>query len=512
MGHFIRKLAQAGGGGLSAGLFWLCVVAGVCLQWVCWHGPFVDLPQHAGQISALRDMLRGQFIWMDLVRVDLLTPYLTGYFTTALLSLLMPVEAALALVLSLAFMAYIVTGLRLRRFFGAAPALDFLLIPSFFGVTWQWGSFNFLVAVPLVFLMVEQAVRYTRTHAGRDALRLLILGLLILISHHLAFGFACLVAGLFYLVSERRRLDGRITHWLLAGWPFALFAFLLVLPLLKEATHVYGGERLVMGSYLVRLQGLIQLPFYGDHEGKWSPIFTLIWATPFLMKLRWQTSPYAYVPFVAVLLVWFALPAVMYGTYFLYPRFSIYLLPFLSLMFKAEPSKQASARPDVLGLTALIILVTIYLGHMAWRLHEFNLEQQDFSRLQAALELQQRMFMYVGDPSSSAFGHVMSYVNWPLWYQVDQGGWVDLNFAIFHPQPVKYREAKPDLFYFYDNKGLPYDWQRLNGASYRYFVFRGQTPLVQEIEQKISSNPDCLVRAAGTYGSWRLYERVSCKD
>ncbi|MCW0054006.1 hypothetical protein OIV36_31550, partial [Burkholderia pseudomallei] len=59
-------------------LFVATVAAAGLLFWLVPHPPMVDLPQHAGQVAILHDLLLGQSPWAPLLRINLFTPYLLG--------------------------------------------------------------------------------------------------------------------------------------------------------------------------------------------------------------------------------------------------------------------------------------------------------------------------------------------------------------------------------------------------------------------------------------------------
>src|SRR4051794_34239042 len=83
--------------------------------WFVHRPPMADLPQHAGQIALLRDLVFGQSKWQALVQVNWFTPYLAGYLPALLLSFVMPVLAALKLLLTVAYLGFVCACIALRR-------------------------------------------------------------------------------------------------------------------------------------------------------------------------------------------------------------------------------------------------------------------------------------------------------------------------------------------------------------------------------------------------------------
>ena len=115
-------------------LFILAALWGAAIFWLAPHPPMIDLPQHAAQVALLRDLLQGTSPWTAFFRINWITPYLVGYGLALPLSLLMPVAAALKLLLSLAYLAFVFMCVRLRRYFGADARLDWLFLLSFTGI------------------------------------------------------------------------------------------------------------------------------------------------------------------------------------------------------------------------------------------------------------------------------------------------------------------------------------------------------------------------------------------
>src|SRR5689334_20703882 len=88
---------------LDRPLFILLALWGGLIVWIAPHPPMVDLPQHAGQVALLRDMLSGNSKWFSLFRINPATPYLIGYGLALPLSYLMPISAAIKLLISLSY-------------------------------------------------------------------------------------------------------------------------------------------------------------------------------------------------------------------------------------------------------------------------------------------------------------------------------------------------------------------------------------------------------------------------
>src|SRR5689334_4983598 len=114
------------------------VVLGGALFWIVLRPPMGDLPQHAGQVALLRGILAGTSRWTDLVSINVLTPYLLPFALATALSTVLPILTSLKVVLTLSYFAFVAAAVSLRREQGGDPRLDFLFLPGFFGLSFQF--------------------------------------------------------------------------------------------------------------------------------------------------------------------------------------------------------------------------------------------------------------------------------------------------------------------------------------------------------------------------------------
>ena len=77
-------------------LFLAIVVLSAAPLWIGSYLPMVDMPQHAAQIAALREIWRGNEMFTQLFEINWFTPYLLGYLLLAALAFVMPITVASA--------------------------------------------------------------------------------------------------------------------------------------------------------------------------------------------------------------------------------------------------------------------------------------------------------------------------------------------------------------------------------------------------------------------------------
>src|SRR5690349_10528072 len=163
--------------------------------WLTHRLPMLDLPQHAAQVALLHDLLLGRSKWQSLVSVNYFTPYFAGYAPALLLSFAMPAAAALKVMLTVAYLGFIAACVALRHELGGDSRLDWLFIPSFFGIVFTIGLYTFMIAAPLGVLFIVLALRHARQPTLRMGLFLLIADLGLFFSHGLVFVFANVIGG-----------------------------------------------------------------------------------------------------------------------------------------------------------------------------------------------------------------------------------------------------------------------------------------------------------------------------
>ena len=471
--------------------------------------PMADLPQHAGQVALWRDLLLGTSKWEQLLHINYFTPYLVGYGPALLLSFLLPVSAALKLLLMLAYFGFVAVCVALRRHFDADRHMDWLFVPGFFGYAYGWGLYTFLIAAPFGVLFVLLAHRYAARPTAALGVALFVADLALFFAHGLVFLFASCIGGLFLLL--KCRPAARLLRALLPYAAIGLWCVLYALVRLRvEAAPSAEPFHLVWGWDLDRLNFLVYpLMWPADADAKFAPLLLLMLAAPFVLRARLNLrDPTAAVPIAATLLVWAFVPVAAMHTGFLYQRFALFLLPFYALLFRAPDL----ARRGVVRRLWLPVLCWVFLAAHTDRLFAFARESAAFDEVLATTPPGQRARALVFDPASAATGHAVAYTHFPLWYQAEKGGFVDFNFAGYLPQVVRYRPgAAPTVFAEGAWTARPaedFDWTRDQADLYRYFFVRRTTPLPPGYFPAGRCAPVLLKSA----GSWSVFENVNCQS
>lgn len=500
----------------SPWLFALTVAWGALLFWLAPHPPMLDLPQHAAQVTLLRDLLLDQSPWAAYFRINWLTPYIIGYGLALPLAMIMPVAAALKLLLSLAYIAFVGLCVKLRRHFNADARLDWLFLLGFFGFAYTWGFFTFLVAAPIGLWFILLADRYANRPSMPRAIGIAVVGLLLLASHGLMFLFA-VGTGFLLLLAHTQKLRSLLR----ALWPYiilglACIAYFLISRQVSSGLNL--GESL--SNAVMWVGGPLRIPktllysVAANPQGASTLILLaavfIMLAAPWLLGLRidWRHRS-SWLPFACVLAIMLLVPTYAFKTQFLYQRFALFLMPAYAWMFtrQAALNSRVSGSAAKLALPALIVICWITLGLHSVRTWQFGRETADIDSLMAAVEPGQRALMLVFDRDSAADHNIKIYAHYPAWYQAEKEGLVDFNFAWFPPQIVRYRpDHTPKVLPGFEWHPERFDWQEHGGENYRYFFVRPGPDMPKELFQGAPCPPQRLLRR----GSWEVYELAAC--
>lgn len=502
----------------SPWLFALTVAWGALVFWLAPHPPMLDLPQHAAQVTLLRDLLLDQSPWAAYFHINWLTPYIIGYGLALPLAMIMPVAAALKLLLSLAYIAFVCLCVKLRRHFSADVRLDWLFLLGFFGFAYTWGFFTFLIATPIGLWFILLADRYANQPSTSRAFGIAIVGLVLLASHGLMFLFA-VGAGFFLLLAHTRKLRSL----LLALWPYVILGLACIGYFLISREVSSGlnlGESLsdavMWEAGPLRIPKMLLYSVEANPQGVSTLILlaavAIMLAAPWLMGLRidWRHRS-SWLPFAFVLAIMLLVPTYAFKTQFLYQRFALFLMPAYAWMFTRQTAAgsggAARRQGEKWALPALILICWITLGLHSVRTLQFGRETADIDSLMAAVEPGQRALMLVFNRDSAADHNIKIYAHYPAWYQAEEEGLVDFNFAWFPPQIVRYRpDHTPKVLPGFEWHPERFDWEEHGGENYRYFFVRPSPQMPTRLFDGAACPPQLLLRR----GSWEVYERTDC--
>ncbi len=491
------------------GLYWLCCAWAVASMWLAPHLPQIDLPQHAGQVALLRDLLSGHSAWSGELRVHLLTPYLLGYLSLLALSSAMPIESAIALLYSIFFLAFVAVSIGLRKRLGGDPRLDWLFLPAFFGIPWHWGFLTFLLASVIGLWFLSLTYGFVAHKSLGRAIGLVAVGVALLFSHGLVFLYAVPIGLLVTLVSVRGELRRR--------WPLLVPFVLLLAGFLLYKTQVIDPElqntadvgKVMWGKLETRLMALsgsaLRRPYLA------AVLAVVTYGAPWALGLRVRRSLATAVPFLCTAAMMLVYPDYVSGATNFYDRFSFLLLPLYAVMFErpGEPDERGSPSriagwlsPLWVQLVLIAVLATVLVRETMHNL-EFARETRAVDALLDGIE-PRRKVLYV--PLAVNREELpLSYLHYPLWYQARRGGFVEFNFASLLPQIVRFRDFRRHVGAEFSWNATAGDWKPLARHGYDYVLFSSRTPL----DPAVLVDGACRLEPVESVPDWALY-RIRC--
>lgn len=508
-----------GGSRTNAWLFLLLLAAGTSCFWLAPRLPLTDLPQHAAQIAAVKEILLGRFQWGDIVEVTWFTPYLLVTLSSAIMNMVLPIHLVLALNLSLAYLMYVGVCILLRQRLEGDPQFDFLFLIGFFGFSYQYGFYSYLVSVPFGLLFMLLALDYARQPGRKGAFRLLLLGCILFFMHGLVFVFAGLIGGALLLraffpknIRDLKRLVQLAIPYVCLG--FITLLYVISTQTLPETATDWKWDWHRIWNILILLPSGDLLSYAAPSSGLVAIQFVRIGAIILLLSMVLANIGYRRLAhtdnliFIAVLMLVLAVyPCAYNDIYFLYERHHIYFLPFLALL----THRGTVVRPNVIPV--VFMACSLYLGANITGTWRFADESPGYDDVVAKMEPGQRVLSLSFWQRSFTGSGTYAYLHYPVWYQSEQGGWVDFNFAENYQQIVHYPYGTdPTWSIFGGWKPEKFKWRNMGQArQYRYFVVH-QNPRQPVDVLQLLTNPDCDIRLLAESGQWQVYERTACRS
>jgi hypothetical protein len=479
-------------------LFIAILLVSVGALWIGPNLPMVDLPQHAAQIAALREIAAGNPTFTQLFEINWFTPYLFGYLLLYLVSMVLPVTVATQLLVSCAIVAVpLLTGPMLRAA-GADERWKWLTIPASFSFAFYWGFLSFMVSFPIALLFLLNAIRYAQTPNLRHGALIALFAIFLFFCHIIVLAFTSAVALGYVLGGSPRNIRSFIVRMAPFAAPLPLICAWFLLT--YQTDQVAREAPVVWGPVLNRFIMLLIQP--AGREAL-SPLFcTVVTGSvvllPYLGGSRLSRRPERWLPFALGLLLFFAVPAFAFNTGFLYERLGLFLAP-LWLLAWNEP-----ATPTRRLEWACILVVVFWVFASVARFAAFARESESFRAIVTQIEPGKRVASMVFDNASALFATPV-YMHFPAWYQASRGGVVDFNFADFFPQPVRYRaDAGPRIAEQLAWYPTAFDWQAHGGARYDYFLVKASFDISPEIFKERRNSVELVARS----GWWWLYRNV----
>lgn len=479
-------------------LFLAIVVLSAAPLWIGSYLPMVDMPQHAAQIAALREIWRGNEMFTQLFEINWFTPYLLGYLLLAALTIVLPITVASQILVTVSVVAMpLLTG-RLLRAAGADERWKWLAIPCSFSFAFYWGFLSYLVAAPLALLFLIQTIRYAQRPTLKAALGIALFSNLLFFCHIIVLGFASLVAWGYLAGKQYRNPRGLVIQSL----PYAA-----VLPLLfvwfamtmNRESAVQDGLT-IYGAVSERFAQLLIQP--AGHDRPSLILTPLITAAVFLLPLlaggSFSRKPERWLPFVLGFAVYMIAPRYVFSTAYFFQRLGVFLVPLWLMTW--DPPRGAGRRLDWVAIAVVLLWSFTTIGRFA----AFARETESFRNVLAQVPSGQRVASLVNGNASPYFA-LPVYMHFPAWYAATRGGIVDFNFGDFISQMVRYRkDAGPRISEELAWSPGRLDWNKHGGDRYDYFIVKSSADVAAPIFKEQRGAVELVTQS----GWWWLYRNV----
>ncbi|HEY7642930.1 MAG TPA: hypothetical protein VH814_24570 [Steroidobacteraceae bacterium] len=474
-------------------LYAFALLLSIVPLWLTHYLPMVDLPGHAALMTSLRQLAQGNPIFSAEFRANWFTPYVLGYGLLYAVSLLVPVAVAAKVVVSVSIVyTSFLVGVLLREA-AADERWKWLAIPCSYSLAFYWGFLSFIVAIPIALLLLIHTIRFDRDPSLRRAMIVAALAVLAFFSHVIAMGLGCLCA-LAYIAGARYRDPLGLMRRAL---PYTAPIPLIVVWFTQTASNVAGVAHapLVYGPMRARLAYLISQPSGSDDLSYLAIVVTTaIVLLPLLCGSRFTSRPARWLPLVAVVVTYFAMPSYAFLSGFLYERLGLFFVPTWLLVF----DRPTGPRPRLEWLAMAVVLA--WVGSNTWRFAAFGAETRPFGAVLQHMEEGRRVAGLMISNTSTHFATPV-YLHFANWYQVERRGVVDFNFADF--QMIVQRRAidRPRVDEGLAVRPVLFDWQHNGGSSYDYFLVRAPADFSATLFKEHAAD----VELVGTAGMWWLY-------
>jgi hypothetical protein len=476
-------------------LYGFALVLSIVPLWLTHYLPMVDLPGHAALITSLRELAQGNQLFRAEFQSNWFTPYLLGYGLLYAVSLVVPVAVAAKVVVSTAIvLTSLLVGMLLREA-GADERWKWLAIPCSYSLAFYWGFLSFIVAIPISLLLLIHTVRFDRDPSLRRGMIVAALAVLAFFGHVIAMGLSCLCA-LAYIAGARYRDPLGVVRRAL---PYTAPIPLIVVWFTQTASDVAGvaDAPVVYGPIRTRLAYLISQPSGSDDVSYLAIVITAaIVLLPLLCGSRFTSKPARWLPLVAVIATYFAMPSYAFLSGFLYERLGVFFVPMWLLVFDRPTG--ARQRLEWVAMT----LVLAWVASNTWRFAAFAGETRHFSQVLRHMEEGRRVAGLMISDASPIFATPV-YLHFANWYQAERRGIVDFNFADFQMVVRRRGTDRPRVTELQAVRPLLFDWQSNGGSTYDYFVVRAPADFSDMLFKEHAAE----VELVGRTGVWWLYRK-----
>lgn len=474
----------------------LSLVALLCLAFR--YLPMVDLPQHYGMVSIMRH--HGDPAWDFAKRYtfDFVgRPYATVYFLATALSWLMPLGAAMRVVVALCTVAPLagVWALLVALERPRAPLL--LAVPFAFGSIWHWGFLNFLLGTGLFVAGLALVCHAVSSERRWPVVALVVLGPLLLATHFHGLVMLLTLAPVFAVsVGGDRGARRALARGVAPLLPGALLAAAFVLLTWRQAQGSWARMNPPLGERLARFAEFLA----GGLVEPWPLVFIAAFALVTVATASVRGGPPASRGVLVASTAGLALQVVCYLALPLNTNTATYVSArhALLVVLFAVPLVPAVGERFVTLLRGVAAVVAAAGLVVAGReIACFDREARDIDPIIAQMAPNRRVLPLVFQRGSACVSPVtFPYLHFGAYYQAARGGELSRTFADVWNVPIRYRA---DYRRYPIREEIEWAPARVSAgdiAHFDYVLVRGR-PI---------GRPPVALRRLAEHGAWTLFE------
>ena len=503
--------------------FALFVVASVAVILPVWIGrylPLLDYPNHLSMVFVWRHLHDPQWNFAPFYDVHFPPlPYWAQYAMVYGFSLLVGVEAAQKVFLSLFLLLLPLSVALYARRVGRDPRLALLAFPLAWNFNVAYGFLAFVAGVPVLFLALAALDRYGERPTFRWAAIASLLGVSLYLFHVLPWALFLLAGGVTALLAPRPWSLGRA---LLAPLPtlpalgLGLLAYrasrgaaVPVNPWTPQGLSAFQGVHQDLATNLGGFSAWLLDFFPGGSDEAAAAALGFVWllvvasrplapagAAPPRNELA-DRDPRSWRPEVGAaitLALFFLLPWSLLQPFYWYAVNCRLAVVVAALLLLAARGPIAGPRRALLVLGGVVGIA--YLADVSAHFRRFNQRARGFDEVMAAVPAGRPVLpvlLKLGDPEVN----VNCYNQWGSYVQMRQGGYNLFNFTVDFPVKTLRRLPtppwnRPDLFNF-----------AAHGGPWDYFLVHGPSPIdpFAGVHDRVK-----LLRRSG---EWEVWEKLA---
>lgn len=476
-----------------------------------------DLPQHAAQVSLLFNLEKPTFPFSDFFERNLFTPYLFGYSLIAALYPIFGVVAASKMVISLALALFPIAVGYFLCAVGSNSRATWLVFPTLYGFSYQWGLLNFIVAAPLGIFLLGLTLKQTSGPTLKSSLLAAFALNILFFCHALICGFFVIIMTAYWLYQHRG-----IKNFAVHAWPLLSILPGVIIWIIYNYNHasvvftktlwdlswfdtndayysLIASWRDAADPGWGRIIGIIPRLLGVRPDFPYLVIGCSVFILPFFSGYRFTLAPVRLIPLAVCIGTLLFAPSFIFGTAFVYQRFTLFLLPlfFATLDFPRE--RHTIHKWIWLSFPAIAFA---WIISMCTKALLIDTQQEGFSTILTQMEPGKKTLSMIfarDDPVSIA----PTFLHFPAWYAATKQGVTDPSAAGFVQMPVVFLPSKIPVASVMGFEWDPYsfNWQKYNGDQYDYFVVRAE----QDLSSRIFGDAPAGVSLLSHAGSWYLY-------